>query len=82
MNITHMDDAERRSDPRQMMTKEQRRKLGSASKGKKGGKSGRDGGGNSGGSGFMSLIKKKFMGSGGKEDKYDKKNHKKRQSLG
>lgn len=30
----------------------------------------------------MSILKKKLMGSGGKEDKYDKKNHKKRQSLG
>ena len=30
----------------------------------------------------MSILKKKLMGSGGKEDKYDKKNPKKRQSLG
>lgn len=74
MNRTSLD-AERRSDPRQMLTKEQRRKLGSTSKGKKG-KSGREGGGS--GSGFMSILKKKLMRSGGKDDKFEKKDPKKR----
>lgn len=63
MNQTSVD-GERRSDPRQMLTKDQRRKLGSNSKGKKG----------KSGSGFMSIIKKKLLRSSAKGEPLVDKN--------
>lgn len=62
MNQTSVS-GERRSDPRQMLTKDQRRKLGSNSKGKK----------SKSGSGFMSIIKKKLLRSAKGEPLVDKK---------
>lgn len=63
MNQTDIE-GERRSDPRQLLTKEQRRKLGSNSKGKK----------SKSGTGFMSIIKKKLLKSSAKgEPLVDKK---------
>ena len=63
MNQTSVS-GERRSDPRQLLTKDQRHKLGSNSKGKKG----------KSGTGFMSIIKKKLLRSSTKgEPLLDKK---------